>query len=68
MKHTYPNDTTAAIISVMALLALCIMHIGLDALDLAFSTRCLSYYIQGMNRTEDSLPLSQFEQVMCILG
>ena len=66
MKHTYPTDTIAAIISVMALLALCIMHLGLDALDLAFSTRCLSYY--WMNRTEDSLPLSQFEQVMCILG
>ena len=63
--NSFPTDTLAALLGVMTLLVVAMMHLGFDALDLAFSARCVQHYL---NESSDTPPLSQFEQVMCILG
>ena len=64
-KNSFPVDTLIALLGVAVLFIFCIMNLGFDVLDLAFSERCFQFYLKS---TEDAPQLSQFEQVMCILG
>ena len=47
------------------IIMMCVMTMGFDLLDLVFSSRCLNFYLQY---THDAEQLSQFEQIMCIIG
>lgn len=64
-NNNFPTDTLITLLGLAALFVFCVMHLGFDFLDLAFSARCFQYYL---NSTEDGPQLSRFEQVMCILG
>ena len=55
--------TIAAAFSGFLILIMFAITLGFDALDLVFSSRCFNYYLNT-----DGPQLSQFEQMMCIIG
>ena len=62
-NNSHFPTTTAAAFGGFLIIMMFAISLGFDALDLTFSARCLNHYLNM-----DGPQLTQFEQIMCIMG